>query len=407
MPETENTKDLPFTKIFFAVNAFFLIVISFFVIVFLTSKWGVGLSTDSAGYLAGARNILNGNGLSLLYDSNGSPLITWLPMTDNLSLQLYPWPPFFPLLLSFFGFLKLNLFQSGRFLNALLFGANIFLVTLIIKKYLKSIFLTVFAALILIISKDMIQIHSMLWSEPLFIFLSLIGFLFLFDFLENRKIFFLVIASLFFSLAFFTRNIGISLAAASAASVLVYSELKLKNKIIYSAMSVLIIILPFSIWTLKNNLTYGASPAELIFHPVKLKHYYRILDTVSLWVIANKTSEKSRIILISVLIFAVILIASFIYFKNKKKPADSLYKLNSKITGTLLFYILFYFLALFVGRYFFDESIVVNENRMLLPVLIALFIVLLFFLKRFTEFYSQNENIKILAYVFCGLMIAA
>ena len=102
----------------------------------------------------------------------------------------------------------------------------------------------------------------------------------------------------------------------------------------------------------------------------------------------------------------IISIASFIAFKNKKRYMDEHSKLNSKIISILLFYILFYFIALLSARYFFDESITIGDARILLPVLISIFIVFLFFLKRFLDFYSNEENMRILVYVFCGFLIA-
>jgi hypothetical protein len=400
MLETRYSKISLLIMIFFAVAGTAMIF-------FVTSRWGIGLSPDSASYLAGARNIINGRGISLVYDSNGNPLITWVPWIDNETYHLFPWPPFFPLVLSVFGFMKLNLVEAGRWLNAILFGTNIFLITLIVKKYLKSLFLLVFAPIILITSNDMIRVHSMLWSEPLFIFLSLLGFVFLIYFLENKKILFLLTASLFFSLAFFTRTIGISLIAVSAIAVLFYSELKIKNKIIYCAISVLIELLPFSIWTLKNKFTYGSSPAEFIFHHLKLSSYSQVMDKISLWVIPDQISSKLRIIVMAVLIIVIISIASFIAFKNKKRYMDENYKLNSKIIGIFLFFILFYFVVLLCSAYFFDAAIGIGDYRLLIPVPITIFIVFLFFLKRFLDFYSNKEGIKIIAFAFCGFLIAA
>jgi len=178
-----NTEDIN-TKIFLVSFSF----IGFFLIIFITNNWGIGFSPDSVGYLSAARNIVNGNGISLIYGPDGNPLTLWLPYRDSEPFNSFYWPPFFPLLLSIFGLMKLNLFIVGRFLIAALFGANIFLVTFIVKKYLKSTFLMVFAAIILITSKDMIYIHSMLWSEPLFIFLSLLGILFLINFLTLQEL---------------------------------------------------------------------------------------------------------------------------------------------------------------------------------------------------------------------------
>ena len=389
-------------KIIFMLTGFF----GFFLIILITSDRSIGITQDSAGYLAGARNIIDHKGLILLYDSLGNPLITWVPWRDNEVLHLFPWPPFFPLILSILGFMKLDLVQAGRFLNAALFGANVFLITFIIKKYLKSIFLMILAAIILLTSRNLISIHSNLWSEPLFIFLSLLGFVFLFYFLENTKILFLLVSSSFFSLAFFTRTIGVILIAVIAIAILLYSDLKIRDKLIYSFISILIIILPFSIWTLYNKLVYGISTLEFIFHPLPLKYSANILNTISLWVMPDKTPSKIRIILISILIIAVTSISSYIALKNKKRHIDKDYRLNSKIIGIFLFFILFYFIALYIARYFFDAQISLGDSRILILLLISIFIVFLFFLKRLLDFYSNRENIKILIYVFCGFLIA-
>ena len=398
--KSPDTKDIA-TRIFLISVGF----IGFFLIIIITNKYGIGFSQDSAGYLAAARSIANGHGISLVYDSVGDPLILWLPYRDSEPLNLLPWPPFFPLVVSVFGFMKLNIIVAAKFLIAVLFGANVFLITFIVKKYLKSTYLMVFAAIILLTSRHMIAIHSMFWSEPLFIFLSLFGFLFLIYFLEKKKILFLLIASLFFSLAFFTRTIGISLVATGAVTVLLFSGLKIKNRIIYSAISFFIGILPFSIWTLINNLNYGGS-SEFIYHPFNPKNYSQILSMISIWVIPRKTPEEVRIILFSVLIAAIISIASYMAFKNRKRHPEKHFRLNSRIIGVFLFFILFYFIAFLSAKYFFDAQIRLGHDRFLLPVTIPVFIVFLFFLKRFLDFYNSREFMKIIVYVFCGFLLA-
>ena len=406
MLRAKNINNEDYLKILPTILGFLIVAIAgFLTIIFITIKWGIGLSPDSAGYLAAARNIINGNGINILFDKYGNPLMTWLPWRDHEIVHLFPWPPFYPAVLSIFGFIKANLFLTARFLNAFLFGLNIFLIIYLIKKYLKSTFLAGFAAIILIVSKDMLSIHSLFWSEPLFIFLGLMGFVFLFYFLENKKILFLLISSLFFGLAFFTRTIGISLIATSAIAVLLYSEMKPKKKIIYTVLSVFTGFLPFSIWTLMNRINYGSSPAEFIFHPLGSNAYINILDTLSLWVIPDKASPKIRIILVSVLIFVMIIISLFITYKNRKQKIDSDYRLNSKIICTLLFFILFYFIALLSARYFFNNAINPSDVRMLLPVLIIIFLVFLFAIKRIIDFYNNENGIKILIYVFFGIML--
>jgi len=90
---------------------------------------------------------------------------------------------------------------------------------------------------------------------------------------------------------------------------------------------------------------------------------------------------------------------------NPMINTDDRYKLNSKITGIFLFYILFYLMALMFARYFFDNSIVPDIGRFLLPIMVSVFIIFLFFLKRFLDFFSKKENIKSIIYIFCGLLL--
>jgi hypothetical protein len=78
------------------------------------------------------------------------------------------------------------------------------------------------------------------------------------------------------------------------------SEQQQKKSLVSIVISFFIGILPFSIWTLINNLNYGNS-SEFIYHPFNPKNYSQILSTISLWVLPKKTPEEVRIILFSVL----------------------------------------------------------------------------------------------------------
>ena len=227
MNEAKYFKYSIYAIIFFAIASIALIIS-------VTSKFGPGISEDSVAYIAAARNLLNGRGFSILFDLKGNQLNLWLPsMIMNYTIY-FPWPPLFPFIISIFGFVGFNLIESARWINAILFGANIALILLIIRKYTKSLLLIILSAVIFITFKNMIHVHSYVWSEPLFLFLSLLGFYFLFYFLENNKIYNFLISSLSFSLAFFTRTVGISLIATGIIAILFFSELKIKNKIICS-----------------------------------------------------------------------------------------------------------------------------------------------------------------------------
>ena len=173
MNEAKYFKYSIYVIIFFAIASVALIIS-------VTSKFGPGISEDSVAYITAARNIVNGRGISLLFDSKGNQLNLWLPRIDKELYHIFPWAPLFPFIISIFGFAGFNLIESARWINAILFGANIALILLIIRKYTKSLLLIIFSAVIFITFKNMIQVYSHVWSEPLFLFLSLLGFYFIF-----------------------------------------------------------------------------------------------------------------------------------------------------------------------------------------------------------------------------------
>jgi hypothetical protein len=154
-----------------------------------------------------------------------------------------------------------------------------------------------------------------------------------------------------------------------------------------------------------NRFTYGTTAAEFVFHPFPISYYTGTLNAISSWVIPDNIPQKVRVILISAFIVILILVAIYIAFKNRKRHMDENYRLNSKIIGVFSFNIFFYLIILLSARYFFNAAIEIDDVRMLLPFLLSIFIVFLFFIKRFLDFYSHKENMRIIAYVFCGILI--
>ncbi len=397
MNESKYFKYSIYVIIFFAFASITLIISA-------TSKFGPGISEDSVAYLAAARNILNFKELSVLTDLKGNQLNLWLPVRDGELYHIFPWPPLFPFIISIFGFVGLNLIESARWINAVLFGANIFLILLILRKYTRSLLLILFSSIIFTTFAHMIQVHSYVWSEPLFLFLSLLGFYFLFNFLENSKIYNLLISSLSFSLAFFTRTLGVSLIATGVIAILFFSELKIKNRIIYSILFTVIGISPFLIWTLKNRFVFGYTATELSIYPLKLNTLKEIIETVSSWFYLSILPFSASIILLSIILIVVIFISIYISIKSKKRNINNSYKLNSKIINVFLIFTFFYFFSLLSAGLFFLANIRV-DGRALIPVYISTFIILVLFIKRSMNYFRNKRVINRIIFILCEILI--
>jgi len=191
------------------------------VIMFIcTSRYGVGVDPDSVFYISAGRNLLKGLGLSLFYYGDGK----LVPMTH--------FPPLFPALLSLFSFFGASFFSVARWLNILLFGANIWLITLIVNKYTRSVHVSFFASFLMLTSVGMLSIHSMALTEPLFIFLTISGLYLLASYFENQRLLLFIASSGLTALAFLTRYIGAATVVAGVVGIVYLSKKRMPRRVV-------------------------------------------------------------------------------------------------------------------------------------------------------------------------------
>ena len=155
-------------------SLFALAVLGFFFVLLLTPH-GAGATPDSVLYLDGARNLLRGFGY-----------VSSLPHD-----QVHPirnWPPLFSSTLALIGLSGVDPRIAARWLNSFLMGFNILLTGHLVKRYANGSWLaSALAATLLLISYNFLTVHSMILSEPLFVALTLVGFVFLLKHLERPR----------------------------------------------------------------------------------------------------------------------------------------------------------------------------------------------------------------------------
>lgn len=111
----------------------------------------VGLTPDSVAYVAAARSLANGHGLTL---PGGGPMIHF--------------PPLYPALLAAAGLVAgVDPLVAATWLNVALFGANVLLIGGVLARTLRSPGLAVFGTFAALTTLPMLRVHSMAWSEPL------------------------------------------------------------------------------------------------------------------------------------------------------------------------------------------------------------------------------------------------
>ena len=144
------------------------------VMIFYSTVWGPWVYSDSTEYIVSARNLIQGHGLGL-YGASGA--------FHPLSLH----PPFYSLVLAFFGLFGADLVTTARWINIILFGSTILVVGITIFAYTQSAWLSIISSLMLFSMPVVVDVFSGAMSEPLFLFTGLSSLCLLLLFLKSKR----------------------------------------------------------------------------------------------------------------------------------------------------------------------------------------------------------------------------
>jgi hypothetical protein len=323
---------------------------------------GVGISPDSTVYLAAAQSLSRGLGLQVLSDGTGE----LVPLTH--------YPPLYPALLALTGAAGIALPSAARWLNAILFGANVGLVGLCVALYAREAFwLPVLASLVTLTAVDIAAVNSFALTEPLFMFLTLSGLVYLALYLEDHRRRFLIAAAFAIALSVLTRYVGVVSLITGGLVLLVVSvrsysghrgfRRRVLDALLFEAVS----CLPVALWAMRNRLqTGGATERHFAFHPVKLDQLVAAFSTIAQWLLLGRVPANVRAI--ALLIEIVVLIVLCMILLRRRR--DSGFENNG--TASMLPLVLVTFTAVYLAFLVFTASFVdadtVFDNRSLVPI---------------------------------------
>ncbi len=323
---------------------------------------GIGAYNDSARYIAFARNLSSGRGLGIS-TADGRVVL------DTTFLPLYPG------LLAVPGALGLDPLDGARLLQALLFGANVFLVGWMVRTCTgKSMWMPMFASLIMLTSVDMLHVHAVVWTEALFVFLTLLGFLWLNAYLESPRTGFLIGSSVVIGLATLDRYIGVAAIATGIVGLLFFNPSGPAKKLRATVLFVCISGLPLTLWLIRNAYVVGADGVTgrgIFFHPITLADIETGIASISIWLLPTLVPENVRLVVLF-LVAALLIAASIMWFLRSEAIRKSQYVPSYTRSRILLFpiFIVIYFVFFIIARSFFDAALPLNY-RLLSPVFVA------------------------------------
>jgi hypothetical protein len=318
-----------------------------------TSLLGIGTDADSATYLMAAQSLVTGKGLTL-------------PTADGRQLPMTSFPPLLPMVLAAFGFMGVDPLSGARWLNAVLFGADIVLVGFLVKRTTQSSPMAVLGACLTATSVDVLLNHCLLISEPLFLIFAFVGLVGVTLYIEGPSFPLLFLFSAAFALAGATRYAGVSLLPVGALAILLGAGASRRRWLHFGAL-LAIFGAPLSLWALRNLAqVHALSNRSLAFHPPDLNRFVYSYLSLSTWILPSVVPPALRVLALSAAILLLL------------RPLLRRFGTNSSrwsFQDVGMMFVVSYVLVFVISQTLFDAQIWIAGRHLLAVYLFGLIVV--------------------------------
>ena len=343
------------------------------------TRYGTRVGSDAVRYVMTATNLDQGHGYTRTSGAG-----EYVPETG--------FPPIFSVVLAVLRGEDSDLYLTARWLNAILFGVNIFLVGFLIFRNTASIWPAALSALLVGFMRYQNVIHASVMSEALFISFMLITLLCLCWYLDTYRYPLLVITGLLVSVATLTRFVGFALMAMGVLGILLLASTSWKRRVLDSAVFGVLSFTPVLLWFGRNASSGGSMTNRVwAFHPMRPEVLQGYLTEISTWVVPPVYFFAYRIRLI--LLAAIGLLGPGVYvIRNLKaeilNPHDDR-KPFYALPWLLILYLISYLGILIINSTFLDAATTASAPpRYLSPLYMALVILIV------TTLYWNIGNLK-------------
>ncbi|MEX2030863.1 MAG: glycosyltransferase family 39 protein [Anaerolineales bacterium] len=319
-------------------------------------NWGAGLRNDSYLYIVGADNIAAGLGYSRF---TGEGEIR--PINHN--------PPLYSAWLAVSkGAAGVPTAEAARASNLALFGVTVVGVVFLVWKLSASPLASLGAGLLVAVSPGMIDVYSMVMTEPLYLPLTLAALYLLSEELREHHPGRLIGSALLIAAAYLTRYVGISLIATAVVGFLAARGAIWQRAARLGVFLGLSAGLP-ALWLIRNLvLTGSATNRTLAWHAVPPETLEIGVKTVLSWLLPMITlGAKAKGLIALPVLLALVLIA----IRLRGKPGSAVFRIRQMGLAELLaVHAIIYSLG-FLGTILFVDNSIVPDDRNLSPVYLA------------------------------------
>jgi hypothetical protein len=318
-----------------------------------TTQHGSSLHADSFYYMAGAEGLASGRGF---YRATGV----------GTYKAVIHYPPLYSASIAGGILAGLEAYSSARVVNGLLFGGLLFMAGVAIFLSSRKVVPSVLCALAFLSAPLLIELHSWVLSEPLYLFLSLLSFLSAGAYLVRRdRPSLLVLSGALLACSALTRYVGVTLIASVVAAALIGGEFPWRRRLSDAVILLGISSGPLSLFLLRNWAVAGSPTNRPLpfWHPPGVNFWSDFGMVVSNWFIPSSDLFGSRPFTITLIALTIFLGWGLYHFVPPVAVED---QSNARFRGRLLeiivLYLAFNASFLVLNAYLLDVNTLVNDR---------------------------------------------
>ena len=322
-------------------------------LLFLATPYGLGVSPDSTQYLSVAEHFLRGEGLRVHWWDEGAQ-----PFTH--------FPPGFPISLSFLAGLGLTADASARLINSVALIISALLSYVLTRKASGSSTAGLFGAAAVVLARDFLAVHAMIWSEPVFVTLILGTLLATTRAVESGRMAPVIVGAVLVGAAGLTRYVAPAVMAACTLALLTTGTAAFRERLLRSFAFGVVASLPLAALMAFNASQAGAAMnRQLVFHPPGVEEFRSVVGIAYYWVMPLHMPLWTRLVIL------VAVGCAFVFFVRsimRSRGAGSQVPAEARYTRIVLVLCCVCYLAfLLLSLTLFDAQSMPNR-RLLLPV---------------------------------------
>lgn len=357
------------------------------IVVLRATSHGVGLSPDSLQYLAASESAASGHRMTT---------VAW----DGTPAAFTHYPPGYPLLLAAGARLGWQPQAFARYANIVLYAITMILVTLIARRLVPDPpWAAPVAAISCAVAHDLIVIHSMAWSEPPYLTLTLAGIFALATALERHSAKWLALAGAAGGVAAVVRYVGVANVGFVSLAVLFWWPTSFWKRVRAAALVSVLAALPsFAVVVSARMRSETVANREVLWHPIGMQDVRIAASVVAKWITPLSDATYVSVVWLALLgVLAAILVTS----RARQAVTSDLSPTGRKLALILLLFAATYIGVLVLAMSFVDAQ-TTFEPRMLVPVLTVAIILGVGWLARQTR---SGGVVRLAAIAIIGLFV--